>query len=204
MLVNSFWHFFFSFGVNFLFLNEVPWLIPTRTGGISTCTNGFVLIILNGSSITLEEVEREMEVFSDLSRLRRIHVSGIKFLLGIFSVVPALFHMVLNPIHQFSLRLSSDAVACFEVIVGGTLVNFVGFVVVMVSLGDSGEILSDSIVHPSTLETVFPPLAPKTRWGYANKLSFKLFNPNREREGEGEWVRVENIYENFIWQFRRD
>lgn len=75
-------------------------------GWITTCANGFVLIISNGLSITLEEGEREKKeycVCSDLSRLRRIHVSGIKFLLGILSEVPALLHMVLNPIHQFAL-----------------------------------------------------------------------------------------------------
>lgn len=108
---------------------------------------------------------------SNLSRLRRIHVSLVKFLLRILSEVPALLHMRLNPIHQLSLRLSIDdgvddnVFACFVVvgITECTLVDFVGFVV---SIGDVGEISLHSIVRPASLVTVLPALPPKTRWLY--------------------------------------
>jgi hypothetical protein len=61
--------------------------------------------------------------------------------------------------------VSSDAlVACLVAdVTECTLVDFVGFVVVVVSLLGIGEILSNSIVHPSALETVCPQLPPKTR-----------------------------------------
>lgn len=129
---------------------------------ITTCANEFMLIISNGYSISLEEVgEREVElvVDPDLSRLRRIHVSLIKFLFRALSVVLSLLHVVLNPIHQFALRLSSVALSCSGVVAKCTLVSFGGFVAVRSLIG---EILSHSIVHPS-LETFFPVIPPKTR-----------------------------------------
>lgn len=113
---------------------------------------------------------RKLAIFcSDLSRFRRIHASLVNFLLCVFSEVPALLHMVLNPIHQFALRLSIGSgsivdevvLACFvDVVTECTLADFVGFVV---SLWEIGEILLQSRVHPSALETVYPALPPKTR-----------------------------------------
>jgi hypothetical protein len=77
------------------------------------------------------EKEREREVLdfvSDLSRLRSINVRLIKLLFSAFSPVLSLIHVMFHPIHQFTLRLSSDALSCS--IVECTLVDFVGFVVV--------------------------------------------------------------------------
>lgn len=106
----------------------------------------------------------------DLSRFRRIHAGLIQFFFGIFSVVPTVFHMVFNPIHQLALRLSIKggdvgdvaALQCFDVDEKYTLTGFMGFAV---SWRDIGVILLPSIVHPSALETVMPSaLPPKTRW----------------------------------------
>lgn len=88
---------------------------------------------------------------SDLSRLRCINVSLVKFLLRTLSVVPTLVHMVLNPVHQFALLFSTgvdmrdgDCVvkvvamkhcccgSCFSDgvdVTKSTLEGFVGFVV---------------------------------------------------------------------------
>lgn len=73
--------------------------------------------------------------------------------------------MVLNPVHQFTLRVSIDigvAMLGVCVVIERTLVDFVGLVVSLV--GDIGAIILDSSAHPSALATVSPALAPKTRW----------------------------------------